>query len=408
MLIRTSIIGKILVAIIYCAILLMGSFMVGPVSLRNITTVLILVLLFLNGKVKIPKGAPRVYLFYLFIMILLALLNGDVSSGWFFRQLVGFHICSLLIFLFGVMNGRKFLNVVLYTLIFIYVCDGIITILQYYGNSIAWVFSHLFYNTSTEELSVDVANSIERNLSGVSMVPGILGNVVNNAYFLAVFLPVVTSSLWKNKFNVSSLFSVSIFVIGAFAIYTTQQRMAALCLILYFVCLLVRFYLTSRNKVFSVFLIFIMIYYIASFILNVDLGRLTLETDNSDRTSLFNDFVLFSRDGNNIVFGGKDNYLNHYGGVQHNTFLDVLTRGGIVLLSVFLVLFFKVLFLCFSNIKKYFRKLSYGTPFAISCVLYLGYSMTHSSGLQSGDVMIWIPLSLLYAVMENEKSEWIY
>lgn len=128
----------------------------------------------------------------------------------------------------------------------------------------------------------------------------------------------------------------------------------------------------------------------------VDLGRFTEESDNSDRFKLFKTFSDFI-DSPLALFGGLNQYLQYYGGrVQHNVFLGAWVNGGFFSMILIVVLYFSTCIKSLSMIFKFYNNVNfYPVAFALSCLIFNFYSLTHSSGLHTGEPLFWISYSLM-------------
>ena len=104
-----------------------------------------------------------------------------------------------------------------------------------------------------------------------------------------------------------------------------------------------------------------------------------------------------------VWFGSWSGYNSHFRGLnQHNTFTDEIIRYGLVGLIPFVILFWNVAkFSIIHFFKARKKQLQMIYIYASATLLYLLYSMTHGTGLQSGDVMFW----LLFAVLAHESNK---
>ena len=106
-----------------------------------------------------------------------------------------------------------------------------------------------------------------------------------------------------------------------------------------------------------------------------------------------------------FIFGADlDNKVLLYS-LGHNTIMDALRRGGFISLLLYLPLFIIVVYKC-SNIfiRGFMQNWHYSYTFSISCVLFIAYSLTHSTGIQSGAVLFWFIYSLMISSWKYEKD----
>ena len=255
--------------------------------------------------------------------------------------------------------------------------------LSFYNNPIAWIIGD--YISKTEVGAEEyLANHNLDTFINAAITYGIMGNVVVNGYFMASMLPIITYRIWS-KFINNRIFGYIILGACLFCIFCIQQRMAALCTILFLSILLYK--KSKRHPILWGLIIVTAIGFAINSIdfSHIEAGRFSIDVDNSSRTSLFSQFLQYLSTGDALI-GGYDKYCSFYG-EQHNTFLDVITRDGLIGLPVFLIYFIVSLNYYISYSKQ---KMSISTLCGYAGLIYLLYSQTHSTGIQSGVSIFWL------------------
>ena len=205
------------------AVVTLGSFNVGPLSLRVYSTVIMLLYLFVNiyrfnslNVIPISNTYIKLYILFLFIFFICLCITGDLVRIGFFRRLLAYDLVCIVTFfaIYLMVNSRTQLRQVVIFLLLICLFDAIVTILQVTGNELGWVIGRFI-------APFDNAKEIaERNseIVGISIAPGVFGNVVANAFKLTSFAPLVFAFLNKNN-NATSFHSMVFNVVVFVAIF---------------------------------------------------------------------------------------------------------------------------------------------------------------------------------------------
>ncbi|MFT0443460.1 hypothetical protein [Bacteroides thetaiotaomicron] len=102
------------------------------------------------------------------------------------------------------------------------------------------------------------------------------------------------------------------------------------------------------------------------------------------------------------LLGGFADYCTKYIG-QHNTFLDVITRVGLIGFPLFIAYFIKTFLSFFKEVKFYNPDIT--SLLAISGLIFIAYSQTHSSGIQSGITYFWELVAMFELSKKFNKYE---
>ena len=372
-----------------------GSFIVGPLSIRNYSALLLFATsVFVNRNKFFIDSTVRVFIWYLIILILVNILNGCFDTTHFTRMMLVYQLPSIIVVysLPKLMKTKRDVLVTMVLIVILFLMNAAITFGQFTGNTTALLISEI--------IGFDSSNFDGDNRLG-SYLGGLTGNVVNNGYFLSTMLPISVMGLWSEK-KLFRFFSLGVLAIATYCIYIVQQRTAFIILLLFYTFLI----LLKRDKyiiAIAVCLLFISINKTNIFT-SIDMGRLSLDTSNDDRLLLFENFFRFVKSPD-ILLGGAQIYYDVYrGGVQHNAFTSALIIGGIPVFITFLWLVFKI----FKSLHQFYRNNgnAYYIPLCLGCTAYFLCSMTHSTGIQNGGVLFWVLYGLILS-FNNVKNETI-
>ena len=390
------------------SVIALGSFVVGPLSVRVYATVLMLIYILLNVKrfkaanvVPISKSYIKLYVAFLLIFFFCLVVTGDLMSFGLIRRILAYDLVCIVTFFsiyLKVNNATQIRNIVLF-LLAICLFDAIITILQMAGQEIGWIIGQLI--TPFKE---DAAEIAERNsdIVAISIAPGIFGNVVSNAFVLASFAPLVFS-YYRLKNKISFILSILFTIIGVVAIFLTQQRAASYLFLMSLTVYL--FTLVLKKTGYLLLLIAVLILVgseISSFFSNIDLGRLASGQDDS-RSSMFKYAMEFIP--NHFLFGGISDFTSVTGLSAHNILLDSFIFAGVGGFITLMTFDIRIGLLCarkvFSYIKGKCSLMTFALAMAMAtCTLY---GFTHNTSVLTGDVVVFILLALFLKSIQFDK-----
>ncbi len=375
---------------------LFGSQMhLGPISARNLMTFLFfLYFIWRGGKLQMDLSV-KVYLIFLFIYLVSNIINGEFFSIDFLRVFLGNHfacVIAIMVLSTWVNTSSKLIRIIK-IIVTLYIINILLSAFQFYNSEWAWLIAIALSEHAVvhSNISSDFIDSGETALNR-SIVMGITGFVVTNGYFIAVFCSVVSYKIW-DKYLKGHIVAIIMIMIALYGAFLTQQRMAMFSVILLVVFIVI---MKMKLKSIPVFVALFFIFYSFLILNEVDLGRFTEESDNSDRFKLFETFSVFV-DSPLALFGGLNQYLQHYGGrVQHNVFLGAWVGGGFFSMVLIVILFFSTCIKSLYLIFKFYNNINfYPIIFALACLVFNFYSLTHSSGLHTGEPLFWISYSLM-------------
>lgn len=401
-----------LILIVYLyAIILCGSINIGPISIRVIATCAMMIYLIVSKAKKknyqrIDKSYIWLYLVFSIIMGLMLLINGEFSEFEFVKKFLAYNLVAIISFIsieVFVITPKQ-LKIVILSLLVLILVNNVITILQYQGNPFGWAVGYLF---------ADIDKLVERSsehdsLLGMSITPGIFGDVVKNAFYISVLTPLSLCFINEKPKFIYSLF-ISIIICSSFvAVFMTQQRSAFAILILMAIAWVFIFLrkhpIASICIVLSILLFALVTFADFSVPNNADLGRLA-ETGDNEREKLkiqAIDYILA-----NPIVGGPVAFIKKTGLSAHNLILDSYIYAGIFGFIIMMILYAKTIWLSFGIIRKEILRsnISYAIIFfAVSVLSAMLYGLFHNTSYLSGEVIIFILLSLLLKIQIFNKK----
>lgn len=388
----------IFIIYIYC-VLIGGAIYVGPLSIRVAATCLMTAYLIItlkkhrNDKV-IERSYIWIYLIFSLIMGVALLINGEFEEYQYIKKFLAFNFVSIIAF-FAIdrfISSYARMKLFIFCLLLLIAFDDIVTILQYNGNPLGWAIGYIFSDIDKFAESAETKNS----LLGMSLTPGILGHVVNNAFYISMVTPLCFTLIEKKNKWIKLVFVGSIFALSSVAVYMTQQRAAFYVLLL---SLLILAYMSLKRHPLLILSILVICLIIPAFSvdvsMDVDYGRLTQTTDTS-RAKLIEEAITFI--GKHPLFGSPVSFLKLTGLPAHNIILDSYINAGFLGFIVMMILYTKTSF-------KSIRRIGMGMKvkrdnFVILFTAYalfgsMFYSLTHNTSFLSGEVMVFILLALM-------------
>ncbi len=289
----------------------------------------------------------------------------------------------------------------------IYVCNCIVTILQYYNVPLGWAIP-AYFNDNISDISAQYERYTEREGSAynISLAAGLFWSSVSNGYFCATVLPIITYKAMSSQFSTKSrAIALLILTIGMVAIFTIQQRAAFALLCVYLLIVFKKFIFSTRHIFAKMIILLVVIAGICTYsTYDVDFGRLTLDKVEGDsRVELLETLSQIPLD--DWLCGTDVSNVNLGLSAGHNAILDSFRRGGILCLLLFIVLYLSLLY---KSLRIYFRtskqKHFLQSSLALSCIFFLAYSLLHSVGVQSGSPLFWILYTLMLSSINLEYS----
>lgn len=391
------------------SILFLGAINIGPLSIRNLCIIGLIVYLAMNFKAVSLDLCGKLYTIYLAALLLCSIVSGQIFDIVFYKNFLTNHISSLILVLVLplIIKSINDIKVIIGFIISLQLLNCLVSILQFYNLPMGW---HL--GLAINPGAISNLNDAEYYLADAdkllsrSIVFGITSFVVANGYYLATFLPIASNNLLRNDVDIKGkIISLIMLVISGITIFMVQQRMAFFLLICYLILVL---FIQIRKSIlymllFTIILIVTTGLYSISF--DIELGRLTFENLNADsRMNQITNFINFLN-SEGFIWGADLNDLALLYSLGHNTLMDALRRGGFISLLMYLPLFIMTVYKClYIAIKAQKINLQYSFALSIACLFFIAYSFTHSTGLQSGAVLFWFIYALMISAWEYEKD----
>lgn len=391
------------------SILFLGAINIGPVSIRNLCIIGLVVFLAMNFKTVSLDLCGKLYILYIATLLLCNIVSGQIYNIAFYKNFLTNHIPSLILVLTIpiIIKSITDIKLIIGFIILLQFLNCLVSMLQFYNIPMGWriglainpgVISNL---NSAEYYLADADNLLSR-----SIVFGITSFVVANGYYLATFLPIASNNLLINDDNIKGkIISLIMLFISGITIFMVQQRMAFFLLICYLI--LVLFIMIRKSLLYKLIFAIILIVsaglYSGTF--DYDLGRLTVESLHSDaRMKQITNFLTFMNSDGFILGADLDDKALLYS-LGHNTLMDALRRGGFILLLLYLPLFFMVVYKCSCiSINAFKLNAQYSFMLSIASLFFIAYSFTHSTGLQSGAILFWFIYALMISAWKYEKD----
>ena len=390
------------------AVVLGGSINIGPVSIRVIATCLMMIYLFIlslrhKPMLRIDKSYIWLYILFSILMGFALLLNGEFEEFEFIKKILAFNLVAIVSFLAieRIVNTSHQLRILIITLLSIILINNFITILQYNGNPIGWAIGYLFS---------DIDKSVGKiyghdSLLGMSVTPGIFGDVVKNALYIAVITPLGLSLIKKGAKISTILYSLLVITTSLVSAFMTQQRAAFAVVV--FVIIIAVFMLLKKHPVLLMSILSLVVLTLLisiDFTREVDLGRIA-DSDDSNRERLASQAIDFI--ASHPILGGPVSFLNKTGLPAHNLILDSLIYSGLLGFIVMMVLFIKTTFNSCKNIKRGIRlkENSFLVVFSgIAVLSCMAYGFLHNTSFLSGEVIVFILLAIMLKVDKQLPS----
>lgn len=398
----------ILIFIFIISVLLYGSYLIGPFSLRVYMTIIMCG--YILYKLYVKKNRLTLSYTYIYIYILFLLLTffakvfaGPFEIDGFFKDLLALHFVAIVSYCSVdlIVQNKKNIDDVLMLLIVIGLLNSVVSILQYSGHPLGMNIIHLFSNQSGNywEKFVGFADRNSEQQLGLFIVPGIFGHGAINGGMNATLSILSLYRFFDNRYKYKWIY-LCIFIIGFIGSYIIQER-SPMGLMILFLFIGVWKYMNRKSLITTLILFSPLMLYFNSLI-NVDadkLGRFSeMGNFNSERHILFNNAINFISE--NWLWGGEYSYHQLYV-TPHNFILHAFIYSGILGAVVVILLFILII--------KYIYKVLLNpkvsvSSFSLACSLsiYLLNGLTHSGSLVSGDTIIWILCALMLRNIQHD------
>jgi O-antigen ligase len=405
--VRSSAFYLLLLFVFLISSLFLNAFIIGPFSIRIYVSVLVFLIFIFKRTTFNPNKEMLLYALFIFFYWLALNVNGEISDLDFAKRLLGRYLICFISFyvLYKSIISQTDINKIVIFLVFLGVLNGIVSTLQFNGNSAAYLWPTILTPT---ELLEERTELYQRAGSGLGIgVIGLFGAIVKNGYFSSAFalLSLFMIVLSKNFFYRTTFVLISLFLF--FSIFLTQQRLVTLLsLIIYLYFYYKYFNLRYISLLFVFPMVGLSMWYFFNMLLESNsLGRL-LNLKDEHRETLYAKSFQFVID--NFLFGGQiraANYLESAGlaNSAHNFVLNAFIYSGVFGAVFVIILFGRMLR---KSVNAILGKNAHQNPsffISIALIVYLLNSLTHNSSLVSGDEFIWILFAMLIKSQSIER-----
>lgn len=377
------------------AALVLGGFMVGPLSVRVYFSLLFCLVLFHTKLNRQPSGIrnfTKLYNIFIIVTAVTLLLNGEFLTSNFIKKFLAYYFPALLT-VYGVsnyINDFSDTRRILLLLGGIGVLTSFVTWLQYLGISAGTTIGMKFINVGQAQTEIldrfDMVSSGGAFGSGVAI--GIMGFAFVNAYFISSVgaIPYV--------FRNYRLFYGSTYLVYAFillmvgACFMTQERSSFFSLLVVDLFLIGGFYPSTGNgkNRFLLILIAVLLLFFYKSLSGVDMGRLTEFSAKEDtRNAIWKECLSFL--SKHWLLGGPVAYDKLNPSVApHNFFLNEFINSGLIggLLASYIYIR-----LWISTLRTVWRRNISNETRTVACCLIVSlfYSLFHNATFAEGDVL---------------------
>lgn len=390
--------------ILFCLYLVISLFygvvpVFGAITVRHLFTLLMLIVCFREGEVKLDKFL-KWYMVFLFFYVLIEVVSG--YSSIVFNKLIGTYLASITLYMATKIMIKKYDagNLIILVLVVCGLVNSVVAIAQFYGSPLAHIIPGILHIEIAEE---DLLMYEKEDLHGYN-VGGLIGAVLSG-YFLSA-----TSVLaLYNRRGKITVYNWIVFAIIFFALFLVQERAGfaagMMCTFLFFALVTVR---NSRTLVSSILFLVVAIFVInrlgSQFISFEDTRYVEqgmVDYDKIESASNAIKWVLYN------PMGGANYYYDSGGYYPHNIFANALLYGGIfggmVLIGILIAQLVKIgkVFL------SYTRGKTSSVLLVVSCVTYLCYtinSFSHNYSLVFGGEVIFLLWAMITSLLEKEKQ----
>ncbi len=400
----------ILFSLFTVAVMLLGSFYIGPLSLRVYSA--ILMILYIGFRIVSRETSFRlsykviwIYLLFLVTTFIAKTFSGPFELEGYWKAMLAYHLVCMLCYA-GVdlcVTTRHRVHIILVILIGICVFNSIVTLMQYNGNEMGLFIGHAFSSSDVKSIE-DIAEILDSNYATDDVYryvpPGIFLRGASNGYVSAPLCILILFYFFKSKSYITKFFMAICFITGVVACFYIQERAAMASLLLGILFVGCRF--LSKKQIALIAVVGLIGFLYMSIDLNEStLGRYVnmLEID-ATRLRLWNASLDFIAE--HWLWGGERLWHISYL-TPHNFVLHTLIYSGIFGALVMFWLFIRI-------VRDAVRYLWVKIPvpslfFAVALLMFLSLGFTHSGSLTTGEALPWILYALMLRSKQLEKSE---
>lgn len=393
------------------ASLVLGTFTVGPFSIRVYMTVAMAAYLIIASrkdrldKSRMPYTIIGLVSIYLILTALSLTMCGEFDKSDFPKSLLSLYLNCFVTFLAfnHFVKAPKQLKTTIVFLIAVVAFDCIVTILQYQGNPIGIGIALGLINDPEVQTDILTGQGSGFDTFGKDLTIGIFNYTFINANYIAI-VGLMLLGVWESSKNrIVKIVYSCLFVLFVYASFVTQSRTPFILLLLLSFYITIRGFLKKRTGIILaaafVLILFIVIPLVVE---SVDFGRL-FESDkyeNDPRQKIWDYCYDFIAD--HLMWGGPLLFDKTYNMAPHNYFLGAFISSGLFGGLVAAFIYFYVLLNC---LKLFLKKHSMMVcSLAGAVLIYSAGSLFHNASIISGDTMFYVAYSLMLKSQLIEKN----
>lgn len=395
------------------ASLVLGTFTVGPFSIRVYFTVAMAIYLFVMGwksrrdNSKMPKEIIWLLALFLIFNAISLEMCGEFITSEFPKLLLSLYFnCYVTFFAIDYfVKSPKQLKSTIVFLVSIFAVDCLVTILQYQGNPIGIGIALGLISDPQVQAEVLSAQNYGAGTLGKDLTIGMFGYTFINANYIAIvclMLLGIWESSKKTFVRIICLVLYGLFVVASFV---TQSRTPFILLLLFSLFITMKGFLKKKaGFIIAAFFVLFLVLIIPLVIGSVDFGRLfdPDKYENDPRQKIWDYCIDFI--GDHFMWGGPVLFEKTYNLAPHNYFLGAFVTSGLLGGLVAIIIYFRVLINALSLfIKKHSMMVS---SLAGALLIYHAGSLFHNASVISGDTMFFVAYCLMLKsqILENRNN----
>lgn len=361
--------------------LLFGSIYIGPMSMRQYMTIVMIIMCVYNQKKIWIDRSWILFILFLICLGITSMIHNNISL--YIHNLIGYYLVAYVgCWATVIIKNRYNINIFIYTILSIGIIDSIFTILQAYGNGYSLEIGYIFSPNDIENMDVDEFAS--------TSIPGIFGDVYNG-YVLLVSTILSYIIIIKNQ----SIFKYIPFLICFLASFFAQQRFPFYINIVFLFIFIIKYIklLSYTNKILYIIIVSILISFIIPYFISFseshDMRYSVVGMDGGGREGLYHickEYIL------QYPFSANIYHLRQlYGFSPHFLIYNMFIYGGffgfIFLLGILVIHIRKV----FNILKLNVSNMNIvNMTLAMALLGFIGNTLTHNSSFVTGDVLYWM------------------
>ena len=376
--------------------LVLGSIYIGPVSCRQLLTIIMLVFCFRESKKILIDKSFKYFLMFSLFFGLTSLYHGYFSE--FAKYFVAYYFVALVGFWATVIIYKKgYIMDCFHTIVALGVFDALLTILQSFGNPLAMAVGMIFAPEEAEKM----ANSVVEGEFVSTAIMGIFG-AVYNGYYLLVSSVIALFYVFKYKVTIRFIPFIICFI-GSFLCQQRSPFFLSCIFLVFFVFKLFK-RLRFSYKIVLLCVIFLCISYVlplfVEFSAQNDMRYSSIGLESTGREEIYQFAQTYIRQ--NLLSANIFDFRKIYGYSPHNLIYNMLIYGGVlgficILISIILQLKKTIL-----SVLKPLKNDNALLFFASGAFLaFTANSLTHNSSIVTGDFLIWVLWGCVYASSQS-------